>query len=149
MASRTLVTRSESETRERGRALAAELGPGDVVLLTGDLGMGKTVFARGIAVGLGVPDDEVRSPTFTLVNRYDGGRCAVHHIDLYRIEKDGDLEELGLEEILAGEGVAIVEWAERLGPWSPGRAVAVRIADRGGDERSITIEMPEDDHSIR
>lgn len=136
---RRLVTRSEEETRAAGRDLAASLGPGDTVLLQGHLGMGKTVFARGLAEGLGVPPETVRSPTFTLVNPYTGS-LPVHHIDLYRIEKESDLEELGLEEILGGEGVAIVEWAERLGPWTPPRAVVVRFADLGGSGREITIE---------
>jgi tRNA threonylcarbamoyladenosine biosynthesis protein TsaE len=138
-AEETLVTRTERETREAGRALAERLRPGDVVLLTGDLGMGKTVFARGLAAGLGVPDDEVRSPTYTLVNPYRG-RVPVYHVDLYRIEKESDLEELGLEEILGGDGVAIVEWAERLGPWRPASCVTVRIGDLGGSEREIVIE---------
>jgi tRNA threonylcarbamoyladenosine biosynthesis protein TsaE len=133
------VTRSEDETREAGRALAIGLRPGDTVLLTGHLGMGKTVFARGLAAGLGVPPEEVRSPTFTLVNPYRG-RVPVYHVDLYRIEKESDLEELGLEEILGGDGVAVVEWAERLGPWRPRGAVTVRIDDLGGDRRALTIE---------
>jgi len=138
MASAGRVTRSESETVALGRALAADLVPGDVVLLEGDLGAGKTALARGLAGGLGVAEGEVRSPTFTLVNPYRG-RVTVHHIDLYRIEKPSDLEELGLEEILGGEGVAIVEWAERLGAWRPKRALVVRIMDRGGTERSFEV----------
>jgi len=139
MPSRTFVSRSEAETLRAGRELAAALGPGDVVLLEGDLGMGKTCFARGVAMGLGVLHDEVRSPTFTLINPYRG-RLPVHHLDLYRIEKESDLDELGLEEILEGDGVAIVEWAERLGRYRPGRCLRVRITDLGGSERRITID---------
>ena len=139
MASRPVITRSEAETRTRGETLARSLRPGDVVLLFGDLGMGKTVFARGLARGLGVPDADVRSPSFTLVNRY-AGRQTVYHIDLYRIDRPEELQELGLEEILGGDGVAVVEWAERLGPYRPERAVVVRLADRGGNLRAITIE---------
>src|SRR5439155_18406996 len=90
MPSRTLATRSEDETRAEGRALARVLRAGDVVLLSGDLGMGKTVFARGLAQGLGVPDEEVRSPSFTLVNRYRGP-VTLYHIDLYRIDRPEDL----------------------------------------------------------
>ena len=138
-ATRTLVTQSEEETREAGRVLAGHLGPGDTVLLLGHLGMGKTVFARGLAAGLGVPPDVVRSPTFTLVNPYRG-RVPVYHVDLYRIEKESDLEELGLEEILGGDGVAVVEWAERLGPYRPPGCVTVRLTDRGGNARAIAIE---------
>jgi len=148
MPSRTLSTRSEGETRAEGRTLARGLRSGEVVLLTGDLGMGKTVFARGIAEGLGVPDDEVRSPSFTLVNRYRG-RVTLYHIDLYRIDRPEDLDELGLDEILGVDGVAVVEWAERLGPYRPERSVVVRITDRGGDDREISIEDRRSDHSIR
>jgi tRNA threonylcarbamoyladenosine biosynthesis protein TsaE len=140
MRSPTLITRSEDETRAQGELLARRLRAGDIVLLTGDLGMGKTVFARGIAAGLGVAEADVHSPSFTLVNRYRGRTLTLYHIDLYRIERPGDLDELGLEEILGEDGIAVVEWAERLGPYRPGRAVAVRIADRGGSERAITIE---------
>lgn len=139
MTGRRLASRSEQETLDAGRILAADLRPGDVVLLRGDLGMGKTVFARGIAAGLGVPPGEVHSPTFTLVNRY-AGRLPVHHIDLYRIEGPRDLDELGLEEILGGDGVAVVEWAERLGPYRVERALEVTILDRGGSGREIAIE---------
>lgn len=138
--SRSLVTRSEGETHAVGRALAAELEAGDVVLLQGDLGMGKTVFARGLCAGLGVDPRDVRSPTFTLVNPYRG-RLPVYHVDLYRIESPRDLDELGLEEILEGDGVAIVEWAERLGPYRPPRHVLVRIEDRGGSARALRIEV--------
>jgi tRNA threonylcarbamoyladenosine biosynthesis protein TsaE len=139
MTPRSLVARSAGETHDAGRTLAASLRAGDIVLLTGDLGMGKTVFARGLAAGLGVDQEAVRSPTFTLVNPYEG-RLPVFHVDLYRIEKEADLDELGLEEILGGEGVAIVEWAERLGPWMPRACVAVRIEDGGGNRRRITID---------
>jgi tRNA threonylcarbamoyladenosine biosynthesis protein TsaE len=139
MTPRSLVARSAAETFEAGRTLAATLRAGDIVLLTGDLGMGKTVFARGLAVGLGVDPETVRSPTFTLVNPYHG-RIPVHHVDLYRIEKDSDLDELGLEEILGGGGVAIVEWAERLGPWMPAACVTVRIEDLGNNRRRVSIE---------
>ncbi len=132
------MTRSEAETRSAGEALAAALKVGDIVLLHGDLGMGKTVFARGLAAGLGVDPGEVRSPTFTLVNPYHG-RLTVYHVDLYRIEGTKDLDELGLEEILGGDGVAVVEWAERLGPYRPRRCVEVRIEDGGGSARRIVV----------
>jgi len=147
MPARSILSRKEAETRAAGESLAATLGPGDTVLLTGDLGMGKTVFARGTAVGLGVDAEQVRSPSFTLVNLYSG-RLPVYHIDLYRIEKVEDMDELGLQEILGGDGVAIVEWAERLGPYRPDGAVEVRIEDRGGQEREIRIDDRRA-HSIR
>ena len=138
MPDRTLITRSAAGTGRAGEEMAATLEAGDVVLLTGNLGLGKTVFARGVAAGLGVPPDEVHSPSFALVHQYRG-RLPVYHIDLYRIEKDADLDELGLEEILGGEGVAVVEWAERLGPYRVGRYVEVTFLDRGGSERELRI----------
>ena len=149
MTSRTFTTWSEEETRLAGETLAAGLRPGDVVLLRGDLGMGKTVFARGLAAGLGVDPAEVRSPSFTLVNPYRG-RVPVYHIDLYRIDKPADLDELGLEEILGGDGVAVVEWAERLGSYGTREHVEVRIEDRGGSERRITVtDLRREAHSMR
>ncbi len=133
-----VTSHREADTFSFGRTLASGLRAGDVVLLRGDLGAGKTVLARGIAVGLGVPAEEVRSPTFTLVNPYRG-RLPVYHLDLYRIEQSVDLDELGLEEILGGDGVAIVEWGERLGAWRPPNCIEVSIADLGGSERALEI----------
>lgn len=147
MPARSILSRREDDTRAAGESLALSLRSGDTVLLTGDLGMGKTVFARGIAAGLGVPPGQVRSPSFTLVNLYRG-RLPVHHIDLYRVERIEDMDELGLEEILGGDGVAIVEWAERLGPYRPAGAVEVHIVDRGGADREIRIDDRRA-HSIR
>ena len=129
---------SEAQTFALGLELAGDLRPADVVLLRGDLGMGKTVMARGLAAGLGVAEADIRSPTFTLINLYQG-RLPVYHIDLYRIDRPAELEELGLEEILGIEGVAIVEWAERLGPYRPDRFLEIAITDRGGSARDIEI----------
>jgi tRNA threonylcarbamoyladenosine biosynthesis protein TsaE len=123
---------------EAGARLAAGLRRGDTVLLEGGLGAGKTVFARGVAQGLGVEPKEVRSPTFTLVNVY-AGRLPVYHIDLYRIEKSEELAELGLEEFLGTDGVALVEWGEKLDRRTPKHAVSVRIEDEGGDRRKIVL----------
>ncbi|HET6277656.1 MAG TPA: tRNA (adenosine(37)-N6)-threonylcarbamoyltransferase complex ATPase subunit type 1 TsaE [Candidatus Polarisedimenticolia bacterium] len=136
---RHIVSRSEAETRRAGERLGGTLRAGDTVLLHGDLGMGKTVFARGVAAALGVPENEIRSPTFTLVNPHQG-RLSLYHIDLYRIEKLEDLDELGLEEIIGGDGIALIEWGGRAGPYKPARCVEVTIVDGGGSRREIRID---------
>src|SRR5712672_4080883 len=112
MATRTVTTRSEEETAALGRELGATLAAGDVVLLYGDLGAGKTAFVKGLAEGLGVSRDEVSSPTFTLVQEYRGGRLTLFHVDLYRLNDPREIDDLGLDEI-ATEGVLAIEWAEK------------------------------------
>jgi tRNA threonylcarbamoyladenosine biosynthesis protein TsaE len=131
------TTTSEDETAGIGRGLAATLSAGDVVLLYGDLGAGKTAFVRGLAEGLGVPRDEVSSPTFTLVQEYRGGRLSVFHVDLYRLNEPREIEDLGLDEI-AEEGVLAIEWAEKL-PRRPADAISVRIAHGAADARMLEI----------
>src|SRR5258705_11944853 len=120
-----ILTDSEEETAAAGRDLAATLSAGDVLLLFGDLGAGKTAFVRGLAEGFGIPRDEVSSPTFTLIQEYRGGRLTLFHVDLYRIEDPREFDELGLDEI-AEDGVLAIEWAERL-PRPPQGAVRVSI----------------------
>ena len=108
-----------------------------MILLSGDLGAGKTVFVRGLASGLGIDPDEVTSPTFTLVHEYRGGRLPLVHVDLYRLDR-AELEDIGLDTELAASGVLAVEWAERL-TRKPADSIAVTIADTGGEGRTITI----------
>jgi tRNA threonylcarbamoyladenosine biosynthesis protein TsaE len=108
-----------------------------VILVSGDLGAGKTVFVRGLAEGLGVDAGDVTSPTFTLVHEYRGGRIPLIHVDLYRLSR-AELDEIGLDSELAGQGVVAVEWPERLVRKSPG-AIYVRIEDRGTTVRQIVI----------
>ena len=128
---------SEADTRAIAGALAPTLTPGAVVLLSGDLGAGKTAFVRGLAEGLGLDPDEVTSPTFTLVHEYRGGRLPLIHVDLYRLDR-AELDEVGLDQDLAAKGVTAVEWAERLTrPIS--EALIVKIVDQGEDLRSIEI----------
>ncbi len=134
---RVAVTVSEDETAALAAALAAGLPPNAVVLLTGDLGAGKTAFVRGMAAGLGIDPDEVSSPTFTLVQEYRGDRATLYHVDLYRLE-GGEADDLGLDELVSGGGVVAIEWAEKLREPIPG-AVAVTITDLGQDRREITI----------
>ncbi|MEE9499020.1 MAG: tRNA (adenosine(37)-N6)-threonylcarbamoyltransferase complex ATPase subunit type 1 TsaE [Nitrospinaceae bacterium] len=107
-------THSPNDTLSLGKKIGRHLEAGDIVLLFGDLGAGKTTLTQGIARGLGVAKEEyVRSPSFTLVNEYPG-KVPVFHIDLYRIDSSQELEDLGLEEVFSSEGVSIVEWAEKL-----------------------------------
>jgi tRNA threonylcarbamoyladenosine biosynthesis protein TsaE len=127
---------AEADTRALARELAADLTAGATVLLSGDLGSGKTAFVKGLAEGLGVAASEVTSPTFTLVHEYRGGRLPLIHVDLYRLE-NVDLDELGLDSDLAAEGVVAIEWSERL-TRAIEDAVRVEIADAGGNERVIT-----------
>lgn len=128
---------SESDTRAIAARLAAELQPGAVLLLSGDLGAGKTAFTKGLAEGLGVDPGEVTSPTFTLVHEYRDGRLPLIHVDLYRLEKV-DLDELGMDVDLADQGVLAIEWSDRL-IRVPAGAVSVQIAATGEDVRTITV----------
>jgi len=132
-------TATEGETEALGAALAGELAPDGVLLLSGDLGTGKTVLARGIAAALGIAPREVQSPTYTLIREHqgkDGGRMV--HVDLYRLSPE-ESAELGLEELLAGPGVKVVEWAERLTFDVPGalRLTLRRTSEAGEGGREI------------
>jgi tRNA threonylcarbamoyladenosine biosynthesis protein TsaE len=135
---KTVTTRSESETAAVGRELAATLPEGAVVLLCGDLGAGKTAFVRGLADGLGVEAADVSSPTFTLVQEYRGGRVLLVHADLYRLNDPREIEDLGLDELESGAVLAI-EWADKL-PSSPENAIVVYIEHAGETERVVTVE---------
>jgi tRNA threonylcarbamoyladenosine biosynthesis protein TsaE len=135
----TTTTHSERETAALGRELGATLSAGDVVLLVGDLGAGKTAFVRGLAEGLGVDRDEVSSPTFTLMQEYRGGRLPLFHVDLYRLDDPREIEDLGLDEI-AEDGVLAIEWAEKLST-PPPAAVRVTLAHAGDAERLVTVHL--------
>ena len=133
----THTTRSEDETEDIGRALARTLAAGDVVLLSGDLGAGKTAFVRGLASGLGVDPSEVSSPTFTIVHEYRGGRLTLYHADLYRLERTAT-EDVGLEEMGVADGVLAIEWPDRLTHALP-RTTAVHLEIGDETTRRITV----------
>lgn len=134
-----ILTHSAEETTQWGRELALRLKPPVMVLLSGDLGSGKTILTKGIVSGLGAAsEDEVTSPTFTLVHVY-GKQKEVHHVDLYRIEKFHDFETLGLEDIFSEPGILILEWSERFPLPSPWPQVRIRLEHLGGDTRRITL----------
>jgi len=120
------VTRSETETAAVARELAGTLHAGSVLLLSGNLGAGKTAFVRGLAEGLGIDPDDVSSPTFTLIHEYRGGRLTLYHADLYRLERAAT-DDLGLEELGLRDGVLAIEWPDRLTHALPD-AIAVDIA---------------------
>jgi tRNA threonylcarbamoyladenosine biosynthesis protein TsaE len=123
------VTRSEEETMTVARQLAASLAAGDVLLLSGDLGAGKTAFVRGLAQGLGIGEDEVSSPTFTLVHEYRGERLTLYHVDLYRLDRAAT-DDLGLDELGVADGILAIEWPDRLTHQLPGaRAIDIEIVD--------------------
>jgi tRNA threonylcarbamoyladenosine biosynthesis protein TsaE len=134
-----IVTQSSEETTAWGREFANKLNAPVLVLLTGDLGSGKTTLTKGIVAGLGAAsEDEVTSPTFTLVHVY-GKAAKVYHADLYRIESFHDFETLGLEDVFAKPAVLILEWSERFPLESPWPQVRIRLEHRGGDARRISV----------
>ena len=123
------TTHSEDETAAVARTLAADLNPGDVLLLAGNLGAGKTAFVRGLAEGLGISRDDVSSPTFTLVHEYRGGRLTLYHVDLYRLDRAA-AQDLGLEEMGVADGVLAIEWPDRLMHALPGALhIEIEIVD--------------------
>lgn len=142
IAARSVFSLSEEETFELGRSLARGLRGGELLVLEGELGMGKTVFARGVAAGLGIPPEDVSSPSYTLVQEYRGGRIPMFHVDLYRVEVHEDQESLGIEEILSAGGAVLVEWGEKLPPYLRRGATAIRFHDLGEGSRRIEV-LPE------
>lgn len=134
------VSHSEAETEALGRRLAAALAPGAVVAYRGDLGMGKTAFTRGLARGLGY-EGRVTSPTFTIVNEYEGGGLPLFHFDMYRLEDAGDLFDIGWEDYLDRGGVCAVEWSERVEEALPEDAVTVSFARCLEEENWRVIAM--------
>ena len=137
-------TGSEKETWELGKALGEKAAPGEVYSLNGDLGVGKTVFTKGFAMGLGITDHVV-SPTFTIVQEYETGRIPMYHFDVYRISDPDEMYEIGYEDYFYGEGVTLVEWAELIDELMPENTKRIQIEkdlSRGVDYRKITVTEP-------
>ncbi len=136
------ISRAPEETFEAGRRAGARLAGGEILLLSGALGAGKTVFVKGLAAALGADTDEVTSPSFTLVNRYDDGRLVLYHLDLYRLDEGARAAHaVDLDELLADESsVIVIEWAERMGRYPlPPSTWRVRIEGDGEEPRRITV----------
>jgi tRNA threonylcarbamoyladenosine biosynthesis protein TsaE len=131
------MTNSLEETLQLGAELARTLQPGTVIGLIGDLGSGKTCLTQGICAGLGVVD-YVTSPTFTLINEYQG-RLPVYHFDFYRIDKAAEIEDLGCDEYFYGQGVCIIEWAEKILSFLPEERIEIRIKRLGETVREFRI----------
>lgn len=138
MAEMLRETNSAAETRALGEELAVRLQPGDVVVLEGELGAGKSELARGIAKGLGVKET-VTSPSFTILNVYESGRCPLYHFDWYRLESEDELYELGMDEYLGGDGIAVVEWAERCLEAVPEKVIRISLEVTGEEQRRIRV----------
>jgi tRNA threonylcarbamoyladenosine biosynthesis protein TsaE len=140
VADHAFVTHSPEETIERGRAIGASRKPPLLVLLSGDLGSGKTTLTKGIVSGLGAArEEDVTSPTFTLVHKYSGANL-VYHVDLYRVGDFRDFETLGIEDLFAEQAVVIVEWAEKLPLRSPWPILSVHLEHVSEEERRITLD---------
>lgn len=136
-----IETRSPEETFRLGERLGEKSRPGQVYTLTGDLGVGKTVFTQGLAKGLGV-DEPVNSPTFTIVQVYEGGRLPFYHFDVYRIGDVEEMDEVGFEDYIMGDGVSLIEWADLIREILPDKRTEILIEkdlEQGFDYRKITI----------
>jgi tRNA threonylcarbamoyladenosine biosynthesis protein TsaE len=139
---RETTTHSPEETIAFGRSLAEFLSPPKLVLLRGDLGAGKTTLVKGIAAGFGAAkEDDVTSPTFTLIHEYRGPRANLFHIDLYRIETQRELETLGLDDLRAENSILLIEWGEKFPRFVRERDVEIALERRGGDRRQIKINI--------
>ena len=137
-----IETNSPRETKELGKKMAERAKPGDVFTLVGDLGVGKTVFTQGIAEGLGI-EEPVNSPTFTIVQGYEGGRMPFYHFDVYRIGDPEEMDEIGFDDYIYGDGLCLIEWADLIEEILPEKRVAIRIEkdlEKGFDYRRITIQ---------
>ena len=132
------TSNSPDDTLSIARALGAALRSGDVVALYGDLGAGKTLFCKGVGEALGIPPDRIVSPTFTIVTEH-AGTVPLTHIDVYRLEGTREADEIGMRELLSGDGVCLVEWAEKIQELLPTDCIQVRFTFSGDDRREIAI----------
>ena len=140
-----IETKTPQETFEVGKKIGENAKPGQIYTLTGDLGVGKTVFTQGFAQGLGI-EEPVGSPTFTIVQEYDGGRLPLYHFDVYRIGDIEEMEEIGYDDYFFGQGICLIEWANLIEEILPEKLIKVTIEkdlEKGFDYRRITVIGPE------
>lgn len=137
---RTFETDDADETRALAAAIGAILLPGDVLCLIGDLGAGKTTFTQGLALGLGLsPEEPVNSPTFTLLAEHPGGRVPLYHFDVYRLADSAGLYDLAFDDYLSGEGVIVIEWANRIADALPPDYLDIQLTTTGENTRRLTL----------
>ena len=137
---KTFQTHSAEETTDLGRQLAAELRPGSIVLLRGDLGAGKTTMVKGIAQAFeAASEDDVTSPTFTLIHEYRGLRATLYHIDLYRVDTQRELDTLGIDDLVGENNILLIEWGEKFERFRKERDVEIAIEQKGSDDRLIQV----------
>ncbi len=137
---KTVETHSAEGTTDLGRRLSADIKPGTVVLLCGDLGAGKTTLVKGIAEGFQAAlAEDVTSPTFTLIHEYRGAKVTLYHIDLYRIDTQRELDTLALDDLISPNSVLLIEWGEKFERFRKERDMEIAIEHLGGDDRRITI----------
>ena len=137
-----IETHDPEETFEVGRTIGMNAKPGQIYTLTGDLGVGKTVFTQGVAAGLGITEP-VNSPTFTIIQEYEDGRLPLYHFDVYRIGDLEEMEEIGYDDYFFGQGICLIEWAELIEEILPEKRIEVTIEkdlEKGFEYRKITIE---------
>ena len=137
-----IETHDPEETFEVGRKIGINAKPGQIYTLTGDLGVGKTVFTQGVAAGLGITEP-VNSPTFTIIQEYEDGRLPFYHFDVYRIGDLEEMEEIGYDDYFFGQGICLIEWAELIEEILPEKRIEVTIEkdlEKGFEYRKITIE---------
>ena len=137
-----IETHDTEETFEVGRTIGMNAKPGQIYTLTGDLGVGKTVFTQGVAAGLGITEP-VNSPTFTIIQEYEDGRLPFYHFDVYRIGDLEEMEEIGYDDYFFGQGICLIEWAELIEEILPEKRIEVTIEkdlEKGFEYRKITIE---------
>lgn len=140
-----IETRTPTETFELGKRIGETAKPGEIYTLTGDLGVGKTIFTQGVAAGLGITEP-VNSPTFTIIQIYESGRLPFYHFDVYRIGDIEEMEEIGYDDYFFGNGICLIEWANLIQEILPSNLIKVMIKknlSEGFDYRCITIEGPE------